>query len=346
MKKQLLALAIGSMVVAPSMALAEKGPIVYGKANVSYENQDDGDNDSWNLESNASRLGVKGEIDLDVQDLVAVYQAEFEISVDDGDKDGETFSQRNIFGGFKHKRLGTLIAGKFDTPFKNSQSEIDQFGDLRGDIKYILSGQERENNIIQYSTPKLADAITLNVAMIPGEEKDEPGEYKYDEPRDSAADAFSTSLVFDNGMVYASAGYDSEVETKLYDMGGDTNALVDAWHVAGKVTIQNFEVGALYQLSENSDSKNEGGIDYEDSTYIVSGAVNLNRWKLKAQYGLTDMDTTDDELSLWAVGADYKIGKSSKVYGYYAAVETDEGTETITKDDSTFGIGFEHKFSM
>jgi len=92
MKKQLLALAIGSMVVAPSMALAEKGPIVYGKANVSYENQDDGDNDSWNLESNASRLGVKGEIDLEVQDLVAVYQAEFEISVDDGDKDGETSS--------------------------------------------------------------------------------------------------------------------------------------------------------------------------------------------------------------------------------------------------------------
>ena len=39
---------------------------------------------------------------------------------------------------------------------------------------------------------------------------------------------------------------------------------------------------------------------------------------------------------------DYKVAKNSKVFGYYAAVEADKGA----RDDSTFGIGFEHKFSM
>lgn len=120
MKKKLLALAIGTMVVVPSAVMADKGPIVYGKANVSFENQDDGDNDAWKLQSNASRLGVKGDLDLDVNNLKAVYKAEFEISIDGGEKGEETFSQRNIFGGFKHDTMGTLIAGKFDTPLKTS----------------------------------------------------------------------------------------------------------------------------------------------------------------------------------------------------------------------------------
>lgn len=104
MKKQLLALAVGSMVAIPSVALADSGPTVYGKVNVSLENQDDGDNDTWKLQSNSSRLGVKGDLDLDFENVKAIYKAEFEMSVDDGDKDGQTFTQRNIYGGFAMPR--------------------------------------------------------------------------------------------------------------------------------------------------------------------------------------------------------------------------------------------------
>ncbi|WP_138435853.1 porin [Marinobacter shengliensis] len=337
MKKQLLALAIGSMVVAPSVAMADKGPTVYGKVNVSYENQDNGAEDQWELESNASRIGVKGELDLDIENVVAIYQAEFQVDVDDGNRGGSNsspFSQRNIFGGFKHSQLGTLKAGKFDTPFKVSQGKVDQFGDLRGDINEIVGGSERPSNIIQYSSPKLVDVVSLNLAMIPGE-----GDEDFADRRDGVADGFSTSVVFDNGMLYASLGYDSEIETNLFDLGGDT--LVDALHVAAKLNINNFELGALFQQSENSDSAFDGG-DFEDTTYIVSAAVKLDRWKLKAQYGMTDLDTLDDDLTLMALGADYKVGKSSKVFGYFANVEADNGIQ----DDTTFGIGFEHNFSM
>src|SRR5690606_4849482 len=97
MKKQLLALAIGSMVVAPSVALADKGRTVSGKVDVSYEKGDHGTGDQWELNSNSSRIGVKGELDLDVENVKAIYQAEFQIDVDEGDNKGQTFSQRNIF---------------------------------------------------------------------------------------------------------------------------------------------------------------------------------------------------------------------------------------------------------
>jgi len=103
----------------------------------------------------------------------------------------------------------------------------------------------------------------VNLALIPGEAAGTD--------RDGVADSISSSLVFDNGSIYASVGYDSEVSTTLNDLGSST--LVDAFHIAAKANIQNFELGALFQQSENSDSI--GGMDYEDTTYIVSAAVKL-----------------------------------------------------------------------
>lgn len=337
MKKQLLALAVGTLVAAPSLALADKGPTVYGKVNVSFENVDDGTDDQWELNSNSSRIGVKGELDLDVEAVKAVYQAEFQIDVDEGDNKGQTFSQRNIFGGFSHANAGTLIAGKFDTPFKAAQGKVDQFGDLDGDIGAILDGEERASNIIQYSTPKLADVFTANLAFIPGE-----GDTVAGEVQDGPADSFSSSLVFDNGMFYGALAYDSEMSTSVYDaeLAGAGDYAVDALRVVGMVKMDMFEIGALYQMSETAEDI--AGVSYEDSSYVVSGAVKLDRIKLKAQYGMTDMDTTGEELTLMAVGADYKLAKNSKAYVYFARVETD----LADTEDTTFGLGFEHKFSM
>lgn len=329
MKKQLLALAIGSMVVAPSVAMADKGPIVYGKANVSFENQDNDVEDAWKLQSNASRLGVKGDLDLDFNQVKAVYKAEFEISVDDGDKDGETFSQRNIYGGFAHDAMGTLIAGKFDTPLKVSQGKIDQFNDLQGDIKNIMAGENRTSNIVQYSTPRFADALSVNVALIPGEDQEEGTD------ENGVADAVSSSIVFDQGMFYGAIAYDSEIEDELVadsTMDGRLNIL----RATGLVRLDMFELGALYQLAEEEDG------DGEEDSYLISGAVKFDRVKLKAQYGLTKADLSDEELTLIGVGADYKLAKSSKVYAYFSQVEQDIGDQ----EDTTFGVGFEHKFSM
>ena len=55
-----LLLVIGILFTSFSFA---SGPIdgkVYGKANLSVVSQDDGGSNEWNLNSNASRLGLKG----------------------------------------------------------------------------------------------------------------------------------------------------------------------------------------------------------------------------------------------------------------------------------------------
>lgn len=337
MKKNLLAIAVGAAVAFPGLALAD-GPTVYGKVNISLENMNydpapaaPENDDKWELQSNASRLGVKGDFDLDVANLKAIYQAEFEISVDDGDKSGQTFTQRNIFGGLQGS-FGTIMAGKFDSPTKKAQGKIDQFNDLDGDIKNVMAGENRVSNIIQYSTPKLADMVTLNLAFIPNEDNDD---FDNDgENENGLADSTSISLVLEKDIFYGAVSRDTDIEDGLVADAETGFGTLDITRVAAGVKPGNFELGAIYQIAEESEG------DGEDTSYVLSGAFKIDRVKLKAQYGMAEADTTDEEVTQYSLGADYKLAKASKAYIYLSQLEKD----VADSETRTVGIGMEHKF--
>lgn len=339
MKKNLLAIAVGAAVAMPGLALAD-GPTVYGKVNVSLENAefDDGVNpsdDAWELNSNASRLGVKGDFDLDVAGLKAIYQAEFEISVDDGDKGGQTFTQRNIYGGFKGG-FGTLKAGKFDTPTKKAQGKIDQFNDIGGDIKNVLSGENRVSNIIQYSTPALGDLVTLNAAFIPAENNDIDGD---GDPETGLADTISVSLVAQKDMFYGAIAHDADMVDELITDETGNSPTIDITRAVVGLKPGNFELGALYQMAEETESvagQNKG----EETSVVLSAAFKIDRVKLKAQYGMSEGDVSDEEATQVSLGADYKLAKASKVYAYGTQLDFD----LADTEETIFGIGMEHKF--
>ncbi|AFT69827.1 Outer membrane porin, putative [Alloalcanivorax dieselolei B5] len=336
MKKNLLAIAVGAAVALPGLALAD-GPTVYGKVNISLENQENeigqtgSVDDDWSLNSNASRVGIKGDFDLDFAGLKAIYQAEYQISVD-GDDD--EFSQRNIFGGLAGD-FGVLKAGKFDTPTKVAQGKVDQFNDLQGDIKNIMAGENRAGNIIQYSTPTLGEMVTIHGAFIPGEGEDLDGD---GQEENDLADSYSIAIIAEQGIFYGALSHDADIEDDLVvDSTGGTT--LDITRAAVMLKPGNVELGALYQIAEESEG------DGEDQSFLVSGAYKIDRWKLKAQYGMTQGDQNDDEATLMAVGADYKLAKASKVYAYFSQVsyEPDAAGEE-DRDDTTFGVGMEHKF--
>lgn len=341
MNKKLLALAVGAAVSVPSFALAD-APRVYGKVNVSLEQVEedlselDEDVDSvWKLSSNASRLGFKGSFDLDVGGLEAIYKLEYEIAVDDGD---DVFKQRNIFGGFRGG-FGEIIAGNFDTPLKTSQGKIDQFNDIDGDIKTIFAGESRQDNIIQWTSPTLADAIELNVAFSPAEGDDVDGDGEDD---DGLADTTYFSAVYDAGGVYlAAAMAQNEDDKGILDTDWSPGEeIADITRLSGGFKADNFQIGAIYQMAESV----EDGSDLEADSMLFSGSFTIDRVKLKAQYGVTELDdgSDDAEVTLTAFGADYKLASASKLYAYLASVEADEEFDDL--EDSTIGFGFEHKF--
>ncbi len=345
MNKKLLAIAVGTAVSVPAVALAE-GPTVYGKINLDVEMQSYDpepaapNNDSvWQLDSNASRLGVKGDFDLDVAGLKAVYQAEFQIHVDDGDNGGQVFSQRNIFAGLEGG-FGQLIAGKFDTPLKTSQGKVDQFNDLDGDISSFMTGDERADNIVQYSSPAIADAFTISVATIFNEDNDD---FDADgENENGLTDTISASVVYETGPIYVALAHDIDNAYEGLDADDTGNAeTIDITRLTGMFKADAFEVGAIYQIAtENANVGDDG----EDSTMLVSGAFKVGKGKIKAQYGITEGDLSENELTTTSVGYDHKLSKASKVFVYYTMDEDKDGASGDSEETDTFAVGLEHKF--
>lgn len=327
MKKMSWFIALAGATLVPSLSWA--APQFYGKANVSVSSSDvegaafrSTPVDAWEVKSNSSRLGVKGAIDLDVEGLSAVYQVEYGVELADG---AGAFTQRNSFVGLQDKRFGRLIAGVIDSPLKSIEGKVDQFNDLDGDIDYLLGGQNRLKNQLQYDTPRLA-GLQLTLAAVPGEDSvDADGDGVADK---GLADTRSVALTWQQGDWYAALAYDGHQEARN-SLDGFTRA--DISRAVLQVTPGPLELGALVQLAKGIDSNNDG----KDSSWLVSAAWNIEQVKLKAQYGQTKADVSDETLSLASLGVDYNLSKQVTAYVYGTRAERDLAETT----DNRFGVG-------
>ncbi len=322
MNKLMLSAAIASTMGFASQGFAA-GPIdgtIYGKVNVSAVNADNGADDTWKLNSNASRLGVKGKTEI-ADGLYAVYKAEFEMCVDDGDCKGQTFTQRNIMGGIRGS-FGTVWAGKHDSPTKLAQNKIDLFNDLEGDIKNTFEGENRVSNIVAYTSPKI-NGFSTTVAMIPGEGADVDGDGQDDT---GLTDGISYSLSYSMDNLYIAVAGDQDVDSQ------------DLLRIIAQYKMDALKLGVMYQQNEdNLGTKDESG-------FFLSAAYKLDKkTTLKAQYGSIEDDADGDEEETLSLGADYKLAKGTKLYVFYTD-NTDSSVGEADKEDTAFGLGMEHKF--
>lgn len=284
---------------------------LYGKANISFQAVDENGDSFSELVSNASRIGVKGTETIN-DSLEAIYQFEYETAVDDGqNSNDETFNQRNIFIGVKGE-FGTVIAGHFDTPLKAAQNKVDLFNDLEGDIKNLITvNDKRASNQVNYRTPSSLGPVTVSVSVISSEQ-------------DDVDDGISTSVAFEQNGLYLAAAIDRDVSTV-----DEETIDKKAARLVAQYNFRNFQVGGLYESFDD-------GMDSYDG-FLVSGQYQLHQWALKAQFGQSDIDEEGGEsLSL---GADYKLSENTTLFGYLTTVESDVDT-----DADYLGVGIEHKF--
>lgn len=335
MNKKLLALAIGAAVAMPVSAVA--APTLYGQLNVSLESVEDeigNDGDlaapiapattaeGWVVRNNASRLGVKGEVETGVDGLKGLYVAEYGIKPDDG---AGPFTQRNIYAGLAGN-FGKVMVGRIDTPTKTMQGKVDQFNDTTVDMANHVSGDVRANDNITYVSPKIADAVTISVALLQGEgNPDVDGK-----AADGIGDAVSASIVYDNSGLYLGVGMDKEVAVGA--------AAEDIVRLVAGYTADAFEAGFLYQTAESAAT----GASNEDTSMILSGAFKTGDWKFKAQYGMTEFDdgtpAADPEFTMLGLGADYALGKATTASAFYAVEEADAGGATAERTVLSFGL--------
>ena len=269
------------------------GPIdgkLYGKINASVVNTDSGSEDTWKLNSNASRIGLKGSTQVS-EGLTVFYKTEFEVDVDG---DGDVFKQRNIFAGVKGS-FGSILAGKNDTPTKLAQKKIDLFNDLEGDIKKTFAGENRMSNIIAYTTPKYGN-FSATYAVMPSEGDN-----------GSLSDATSYSVSYSKDDLYVAVASDSDVKG------------ADLLRVVSQYKVDAWQFGLMYQ---KNDTTNESG-------YFASAAYKSNNITYKAQYGSNENDTDGSDKTTLSVGADLKLAKNTKTFVFFTDNESSSSTKTF-----------------
>ncbi|QSX36208.1 porin [Shewanella sedimentimangrovi] len=305
--KTLLASALTAATLAS--AQAAEPLTVYGKVNVTAQSNDDGVESETTVQSNASRLGVKGEFELS-SSLAAFYTVEYE--VDTGNDSKGNFLARNQFVGLQGA-FGAVSLGRNDTMMKISQGKVDLFNDLSGDLKHLFKGENRVEQTVTYMTPSMNN-FRLGVTYA--------AEAAHTQVKNESDDGFSLAAMYgDKDLkktpVYAALAYDSEV------------AGYDILRATVQAKFADFVVGGMFQQQE----KSVGGTSTDG--FLLSAAYHIDAVVLKAQY--QDMEDKGDS---WSVGADYKLGKPTKLLAFYTTRDMDASTES----EDYIGFGIEHKF--
>ncbi|MDF1763746.1 MAG: porin [Oleibacter sp.] len=319
MKKSALTLALATIAaslttVAHAETVEVKLPTFYGKLNVTqvFVQQENGANYSV-LNSNASRIGLKGDIALNYG-LTAIYQAEYEVFADNGKDDkSNAFKQRNTFVGVEGA-FGLVQAGIFDSALKLSQNKVDLFNDLEGDIKNIVTNSDnRTENTVRYMSPSLG-GVVITLDHINGEA------VEGDNGTDYQNNGLSSSVAYTLGGWYVAYAYDNGVETE----GTEVQRLVTQYNVA------NVQLGLLVEQEETDGVNEDGG--------VASVAVKLSDVTLKAQYAMSDIRAIGAES--YSLGADYKLAKTAKAFVYATNTEKSEDADST----QFYGAGVEYKF--
>ena len=311
---------------------AISAPKVYGKLNIALNNDgSDGVNEKEiDLISNSSRLGLKGQ--LEMQDgLVGLYQIEYQIDPVDGHardevrgENGEievtdsTFTQRNSYVGLKGS-FGTLKLGKHDTPLKKASLKVDLFNDLKGDIKNITDGENRITSFLGYDSPVFGGGVSISVSLSKGKDDgvigtDLDGEFGTN---------LSASLKYDIDVIQF------VIATEKASIKGFDHNRLGMMIPAGPVTI-----GLIHTTTESTVGNS---VDYDATTISIAGKVADGNGKVKFQYGTSDKSSG---LSQTQIGYDHKLFKNFKILAYH----TVRSQDAANSDDAHTGLGIEYKF--
>ena len=361
LKKLLLATAVAAL----SVSAAHAAPTVYGKAfltldyvSTDYDAANKTDEDTFKLNSNASRIGFKGDDDL-TDTTKLIYQLEYQINPDD---DSQQFKSRNTYVGLAHNTLGTVLAGRHDTPLKLAQNKVDVFNDTLFDITNAgVSGENRANNTLAYQSPVIVGMPVSFMAATALSETDadgnilvsaasgtKPAVYRDRKVKDNG---YSALLAYDKNGVYLAGAYDKDMGANNVNTGviDNTWRLVAGLDMGKMNMVSGLTLGALYQQSQyydnysivNNNRVNKASED--EKSWLISGKykVGATPWAVKAQYVNTtdEKGVKDADVNEIAVGGEYAFNKATTGHIYAGQISRDNN-----KDDLIVGTGIEYKF--
>ncbi|MBX3673426.1 MAG: porin [Burkholderiales bacterium] len=344
MNKKLMALAVAGACVAPTVMAQTASPVtLYGRVYVSVQSVEaKGGPAASNVPSkmqvsdDSSLLGVRGTEDVG-GGMKVFFQLETAFKSDSQAATGNQFATRNsgigLQGGW-----GTVLAGRWDSPYKVITYSVDQYGDLNlGGITAALHDRgnfdRREQNVIQYWTPSFG-GFTAKLSMTANE-----GKTSALNPRNTSA-----NIVYAKGPVMVAYAWEEhkDVSATLRKETGN--------QLSGYFTMGSFKVGGVYE-----DIKKDGMT--KQKNYLANILWTAGKHQLGYQFSNSQdggaNGAAQPECDVNAVGYFYNWSKRSQLVATY--VKVDNNAAGVCKfgsndvggagaDREGFGVGIKHVF--
>lgn len=338
MKKNIIALAIASVVAAP-IAMAD-APTVYGQGYLSIDNLT---NKGTSVNSHSSRIGIKGSEDLG-NGLKAVYKMEFGVNMTETNSGlGGRNAYVGLAGGF-----GTVLMGRHDTPLKMIQGK-DLFNDATksgyGDNKPmagglgVSGGEVRAEKVVAYVSPSFG-GVKILAAGISGTNNSngsDGGDYGVAAADASITNGYSVGATYGSNKkgLYLAAAYNN-FDADMTKLTNGIDDVKETRFVAQYKADSGLLANVMFQDFDTSIAKSTGTNIQANVGYKMGNIMP------KLKYSMVDYkSSTKNDGNAFAVGIDYSLGKKTTAKLDFVNYDKDL---TGGKASNLVSVGLLHKF--
>lgn len=336
MNKKLIALAVAGATLAPAAMAQTANPVtLYGRIWVMFENvKADGGTaapvSSRNRVNNvgSSLIGIRGTEDLGLGGMKAFFQWETEVRPDQNDSG---FSNRNSGVGLQGD-FGTVVLGRWDTPFKLSGSGYDLFGTttLAGYTSAMSDRgnfDRREQNVVQYWTPNFS-GLTSRISYSANEGKTATVNPK----------VVSMNVAYNQGPISVAYAYEKHTDIfKNYTaaVGNVSGGFEKGMELAASVTFGPVKIGGLTQRFK----KNGGGttVTSDQKSNMINMLYTAGKHQLGLQHQRSKNGATRATAAAVTQEPDAKV--NSLGYWYNFTRRTSFIAVYSQTKNNTFGLG-------
>lgn len=330
MKKSLIALAVAGAMTAPIVAQADA--TLYGsfRAGVVSQGYADGTDADLNMRDESSRVGIKGDVDLGLEDTKGLFHFEHAISTADGNWKSARLAYMGATGSW-----GTALIGKQYHPYYtmvNSHTNIFNSADKEFGETFALGNEnhKRENQTLAYASPVMS-GFQVVAGIVVSSDNDDSNDFMDDDVDGYNIGAQYTGI---EGL-RLSASYGDVDAGDVYES--------DIWGLGATYSINAFTVAAKYEDREDSFFGN----DNEWKVWELAGQYQMGATALKARYGNIDLDVDggmSEDGDQWGIEVEHKLGKKGRVWVGYTDLDEEAAVlasalhgEVIAEDTLVLG---------
>ncbi|OFZ51309.1 MAG: hypothetical protein A2428_15850 [Bdellovibrionales bacterium RIFOXYC1_FULL_54_43] len=304
----------------------------------------------FRIQSNSSNFGIKGDEKI-AKDLSAVFQLEMSVDVAAGY--GEV-SGRNSMVGLSGE-LGTIIYGKWDTPYRNVQAFMDPFYstgigylasilDTMGQgststtflsgggssVADALSFSRRQGNSIQYWSPDFVGASVKLAYSTNRDRSSDPSNHKN-------PDLLSAALNYEQGPINLGVAYeqhDDFMSASAHPITGVTALKTQDRGfkiAAGFKPFEDTSLGVAWDVLKYGQYTDFGDSFYKRNALALSTTQKLDEYTVRGAYGFaTDgtctrasgaaCDTAGLGAEFATIGGSYSLSGRTDLYVIFSKI--------------------------